>query len=1169
MIHLRRQLELQLSCKRMVDPRMHIRTARLVLIAVLACRSAAWADGGSITGTIMDPSGAGMPAVTVTLRNAATGATETAVTSGDGTYLFPGLAVGRYGILIHQTNFQPFERSAIQVAGALTLDITLQLDHPNETLTVSTDGSAPDPADTQSGETLSGAVTRSVPLNGRSFTDLIALQPGVVPASSQQPNAVLMAGVTSTPPSGGLNPGNLSVSGQRESANGFVVNGSSVEETVNMGTAVVPNLDSIAELRVLTNNFNAEYGNYSGGQILVVTKSGANDFHGDAFEFLRNTALDARNFFSADRARFDQNQFGATLGGPVRRDRVFFFADYQGTRMSEGVDTGLIRVPSLADRTGELQDLARQMTGAVDGQYWANLLSEKLGYAVSPNEPYYTPGCANASQCVFPGAVVPQRAWSAPARSLMQYIPQPNAGADQFSTAAYDQTLGDNKGALRIDANSRWGMLSAYYFVDRYALNNPYPTAQGGASVPGFNALNSGLAQLASLSATKTFGANTVNEFHLSFMRNANVAGQPVGGVGPSLGSQGFAEGAGTPGIVPLVPSIEGIANVSFNDFTLGVDTTGLAQVNNTFQGSDNWSRVAGPHSFKFGAAVHYDQVNTHPDAQSNGSFDFLGSETGVDFADFLLGIPSSYTQADSQSFYNRNHYIGAYGQDSWRLRPNLTLNYGIRWDVIPPWREKYGQLQTLMLGEQSVVYPGAPTGLVFPGDPGIPSTLAPTRYGNLAPRAGLAWSPEAKTSVRAGYGMFYTAFEGLSAGIMSANPPYGYSYTSPAPPLFQTPFITAATGQNNGQRFPLPFPPFGASAWNPDRNVDWAMYLPLAGIPSFYRQNAPPYAGNFTLSIERQFAANTFLRMGYVGAQAHHLLVVEEANPGNAAQCLSLSQPADVMPGTATCGPFGESGTYTAASGQTVQGTRGPFPSAFGGVSYQKTIGNSNYNALEVTARHNAGPLELLAGYTYSKSLDQSSSLAEAVNPLNPSLDRAPSAFDMTHNFVASYRLAIPFLGGWDLSGITRFSTGFPVTLFNNGDTSLLGSIPNGINNNGVDTPDYTPGPLDLNRNPRNGEPAFNTALFSIPALGQLGTAARRFFYGPGIANFDMALAKSIRLAESRTLQLRLEAFNVWNHAQFYGPAAVNGNIESSNFGQIVSAAAPRLVQLAAKFSF
>ena len=1110
-----------------------------------------------------------MPAVTVTLSGTCADAVESAVTSSDGAYTFANVPAGHYQLDISQPSFLPYQTTVDLGDQAVHLDIALQLDRHNEVVTVSADGPQIDPTETQSGETLSGATTRSMPLNGRSFTDLLALEPGVIPTSSQQPNAVLMAGVTSTPPSGGLNPGNLSVSGQRETANGFMVNGSNVEETVNMGTAVVPNLDSIAELHVLTNNFNAEYGNYSGGQVLVVTKSGANQLHGDLFEFLRNTDLDARNFFSAERARFDQNQFGATLGGPLRRDRLFFFADYQGTRMTEGIDTGLISVPSLAERTGDLSSLANQLTGSVNGSYWANLLSSRLGYAVSPNEPYYTAGCTNPTQCVFPGAIIPRRAWSAPARALLAYIPLPDSGADLFSTAAENETLSDNKGALRLDDNSRWGMLSAYYFADTYKLDNPYPTAQGGANVPGFSALNSGLAQLASLSATKTFGASTVNEFHLSYLRNFNIAGQPVGGVGPSLGSQGFVQGAGTPGIVPLAPAIEGIANVSFNDFTIGVDTTGLTQVNNTYQVADDWSHTSGAHSFKFGAAMHYDQVNTHPDAQYNGSFDFTGSETGVDFADFLLGIPSSYTQADAQSFYNRTHYAGIYGQDSWRLRKNLTLNYGLRWDIIAPWSEKYNQLQTLVLGEQSVVYPGAPTGLVFPGDPGIASTLAPIRYGNFAPRAGLAWQANAKTTVRAGYGMFYTAFEGLSAGIMSANPPYGYSYTSPAPPLFGTPFVTAATGANNGQRFPLPFPPFGASAQNPDANVDWAAYLPLTGIPSFYSGNRPPYAENYTVSVERQLAANTFLRAGYVGTEAHHLLVIEEANPGNPAVCLSLSQPSEVAAGTATCGPFGESAVYTTASGETIQGTRGPFPAAFGGISYQKTIGNSSYNALEVTLRHNSGPLELLAGYTYSKSLDESSSLAEAVNPVNPSLDRAPSAFDLTHNFVASYRLAIPYLGGWELSGITRFSTGFPVTLFNNEDTSLLGTVPNGINNNGVDTPDYTPGQLDVNRNPRNGQTAFNTALFSLPALGQIGTADRRFFYGPGIANFDMALAKTIRLAESRTLQLRVEGFNVWNHAQFYGPAAVDANIASSNFGEVTTAAAPRLIQLAAKLTF
>lgn len=596
-------------------------------------------------------------------------------------------------------------------------------------------------------------------------------------------------------------------------------------------------------------------------------------------------------------------------------------------------------------------------------------------------------------------------------------------------------------------------------------------------------------------------------------------------------------------------------------------------------QWSDSYSRVAGKHTLKFGAGIHYDQVNINPNAMYNGSFLFQGTETGSDFADFLLGIASSYAQGDSQHFYLRNRYFGLYGQDSWKVRPNLTVNYGLRWDLLPPWREKYNQLQTLVPGQQSVVYPGAPTGLVFPGDPGIPDTLAPAGHTNFGPRFGLAYSLNGKTSVRGGWGVFYTAIEGLSAGIMSANPPYGYDYNSFAPPLFETPFITAASGQDVGQRFPEPMPAFGASAKNPNASVDWSQYLPVTGVPSFFHRNTTPYSQSYTVSVEREVARDTVLSASYIGTQAHHLLVLISANPGDPALCLELSLPENVMPGTATCGPFGESGTYTTRSGQTIQGTRGPFDSDFAAITYQMTIGNSSYNAFEASLRHAGPSLELLLGYTYGKSMDLSSSLSEAVNPLNPRLSRAPSAFDMRHDFVASYEWKMPlgrligrrraWLDGWSLSGIARFSTGLPVTLYNNNDTSLLGTIPNGINNNGVDTPDYRPGMLGVNRDPRNGRPAFNASLFGLPDLGRMGTAARRFFAGPGMANWDVALHKNVPVAEGRRVELRVEAFNVFNHGQFYGPAAVNGNISSASFGQVVGAAAPRLIQVAARVSF
>ncbi len=431
---------------------------------------------------------------------------------------------------------------------------------------------------------------------------------------------------------------------------------------------------------------------------------------------------------------------------------------------------------------------------------------------------------------------------------------------------------------------------------------------------------------------------------------------------------------------------------------------------------------------------------------------------------------------------------------------------------------------------------------------------------------------------MHAGFGVFYTAFEGLSAGIMSACAPYGYDYDSTiVEPMFDEPF-TSASGKSYGQPFPSPIPAFGASRSHPNTTVDWTKYEPITGDPAFYYRNTSPYTESYTLSIERELHQGTVLNLGYVGAQAHHLLVLIPANPGDATKCLSVSEPSEVIPGTSTCGPFAEGGIFTRTDGTIVQ-ARGPFGPLFDGITYQKTIGASGYNALEVTLKHQSRNAELLAAYTYSKSIDNSSSLAEEVNPLNTSWSRAISAFDMRHNLVVSYNVTLPFTPlthrasgwtrDWNLSGITRFSTGMPVTLFNNDDTSLIGSMPNGINNNGVDTPNIAMGNLKINRNPRNGRTAFNTALITIPAEGQEGNARRRFFYGPGMENFDMSLEKKVAVGESHSLVLRVESFNVFNHAQFFGPNAVNGNPDSTNFGKIVNASAPRQLQLAAKFTF
>jgi hypothetical protein len=1178
----------------------------MCLVLILCLAVVTWAGvGGSISGSVKDSTGAAVPQATVTATNTGTGVRQATTTDDRGSYSFLSLPIGRYDIEVTRAGFKPYRRTdvVIDANSALLVDTALEIGEQTDSVTISDTAIRVETISSQMGQVITGTQMTAVPLNGRSFTDLLSLQPGVVPTTSITSSTVQDVGASALSPSGDLNPGTISINGQREFANAFLVNGSDVEEDVNMGAAIVPNLDSIAEFRILTNNFDAEYGEFSGGQINVVTKSGANEFHGDAFEFLRNTDLDARNYFSSARGAFDQDQFGGTVGGPIRKNKSFFFGDYQGTRSTQGVDTGQIPVPSLEDRTGNLADLASSFVTTdadgtsvpttVSGPYWANLLSQKLGYAVSAGEPYFVPGCASAAQCVLPNAVIPPSAWSAPATNLLKYIPTPNNANGTFSTSAYNETLHDDKGGYRLDASTRWGMMSAYYFLDNWSQNNPYPVAQGGANVPGFNALYTGRSQLLTLSDTKILGATAVNEFHFSYMRDANDLGKPVGGVGVTLASQGFEVGQATPGIVPLSPKTEGVESVGFNSFTIGTNTNELEQVGNTVQWLDNFSKVIGTHTLKVGGEFHYDQVNVNAIAQFNGSFLFFGTETGSDFADFLLGAPSQYNQSQLQPFYGRNKYLGLYGQDSWRLTPSLTLNYGLRWDRIEPWYEKYNQIATFVPGRQSVVFPGAPAGILYPTDPGVPRTLAPPGNRDFAPRIGLAYSPSAsgggplakilggpgKTSIRASYGMFYTAIEALTIGVMSANAPYGTTYTSPAPPLFSTPFVTAASGQNLGQYFPVTLAPLDTSASHPDSAVNWAQFEPITGLPNYPTTNRIPYTEEYMLTLDRGWGAHTVISLNYVGTQGHRLLVLEEANPGDPSLCLFLSKPANLAPGQIPCGPFGEDSTYTTSTGQVYNGTRGPLCSNFGSDANQATIGNSNYNALQVTLRHTSKRLNVLAGYTYSKSEDQSSNVGEEVNPLDPALSKALSAFDVRHNFVVSYSYQIPlehlfrasnrWTQGWELSGITHFSSGLPVTLVNFGDNSLLGSEPNGINNFGVDEPDFTPGPLDLDKNPRNGGPYFNVSQFSENALGTPGTAKRRFFYGPGLDNYDMALLKNVRLTESKSLQFRFEAFNIFNHAQFFGPQAVDGNIDSSTFGQVVSAAPPRLVQIACKFTF
>ena len=1185
-----------------------VRSIRFVCFAFVLPATALWASvSGSISGTVKDPSGRVIANAHVSANEMSTGLSYQAHTDSKGHYSFPVLPVGRYVLDVDASGFGNYERKEIvlDTNAALTLDASLEVGGVSQNLTVTDNTLHVETTSTQLGQVITGRQMASVPLDGRSYTDLLALQPGVSPYTSTDTGT---PGISDRSVDGGLNSGNQSVNCQRETANGFMVNGSNVEEGKNNGAAIIPNLDSISEFRIITNNFDAEYGNYSGGQVNVVTKSGTNQFHGSGFEFFRNTALDATEYFTDSVPVYRQNQFGGTFGGPIRKDKTFFFVDYQGTRQTQSSPVNT-QMPSVANFTGNFSDSVTSLTGSVNGASFANILNQRMGLppgTIFDGEPYYAPGCASQSDCVFPNGSIPKSAWSPVAVSMLNLglIPQPNAPNNFFVSSQYAQKLRDDKGGVRVDQNTRFGTLFAYYFADDYLLNAPYPN--GGATVPAatfaYNGTTAGRAQLVNLGDTKNFGSYSVNELRLSYVRNSLALAEPQGGVGSnySLANLGFVTPWSNPlgGISPIAPNLEGVPYITFNNFNIGVPQVSTGQFNNSFQVLDNFTKVMGTHSFQFGGQFHYDQIDERNLAAENGQYSFTGGETGIDFADFLIGAPDSLTQASPQILDSRSKYYALYAQDSWRATSNLVLNYGLRWEASMPWYDTQNKIETIIPGEQSVVFPGAPKGWVVPGDPGVPRTLAPTQWHNFSPRLGLAYSPSTssgilgklfggpgKTSIRVGGGLYYTSVEDLSQFLEVGDPPYGLYYGSSNPPLLEAPYTVRSTGAlvSGWPRFPFTFPPTNVSASNPDTTFDWAGVEPISYGFSFDHNNKLPYSEHYEFSLQREIGSSTVFTASYVGNQGHRLVTSIEANPANPALCLYLSNPANLAPATTAppCGQFGETppaGTDWVTlpgpspyAGQTFLSTR-PLGPNFDTNPYVSTVANSRYNSLQLSVSHNTGSLSFLAGYTYSKCMDNASGLQDSTYPFDPRLSIGLCNFDLTHNFVFSYNWLLPFklanagwvgrvVNGWSLSGITNFATGLPVSLTENDDNALIGAnaVP-------VDVPNFAGGHVLADTNPRDGNPYFNTSLFSNEQLGQFGDSRRRFFHGPGLNNFDMALAKSTKFTESKELQLRLEAFNLFNHAQFESPT---GEINSSQFGLVTSARPGRILQLGAKFLF
>jgi len=1243
----------------------------LIVLTLLVSANVLYADvTGSISGTVKDRSEAAVAGAKVVATNVDTNLATETVSSSDGSFRILALPVGTYKLSVSAKGFRPFAETGIvvKVNDQLRFDVTLDVGTITEEVEVMANAVQVQTENTQLGDVIDSKKMLALPLNGRSYIDLLGLQAGVAPAS-----AGTIEGGGTRPVSGILNAGNISVNGQRETANAFLVNGGDVSEGRNLGAGAVPNLDSVEEFRLITNSFDAEYGKFSGAVMNAITKSGTNGFHGDVFEFLRNDKFDAKNYFAPSKSELRRNQFGYAAGGPIWKDHIFFFSDYQGTRQVQGAETGLVTVPTVDQRAGNFDPTLFQTTTSmtingqtydnvpipttVDGPQqgqngntsWAQVLSSRLGQQVNAGEAYSMievpdatkpwgfslAPCTNAAQCLFPGGVIPQAAWAKPSANYLPFIPSPTLPGNQsnYSNNSERNIANDDKIGERVDFNNkRTGNWSFYYSFDNSSVDSALP---GFANVPGFPTATPSRAQQFVVSNTKTIGATAVNEARATVFRNVLHKDNPAGSFA-DLSTLGFVTGEGTLGIIPQPGYAQYVPQISFNQIGLniGVPTLNTFQPNTTYTVSDVFSKTTGRHTWKVGGEFRYLQVNERNYASPNGQFTFDGSVTGSDVADFLLGATcvscgAAYVQAAKQLLDSRTKYGGAFVQDTWKVTPNFTLNLGLRWEVSTPWYDTQGKIQTWNPGQQSTVFPLAPTGLVFPGDKGIPKTLAPTTYDNFGPRIGLAYSPgfsdgilgkifggPGKSSIRAAFGIYYTSVEDLNLFYEVADAPFGLYWQSPASVNFDEPFVIRASGQPLGQRFPFSPPIPGDPA---NKNIDFSIYEPLNYFPGYNIHNRLPYAEHFNLSIQRALTKSTVLTLAYVGTAGHRLITSQEANAGNPALCQQLTAEGafDITTQTAGCGPGAENDVFQLPSATVPCDSQTPtpppgcvystrlrsdtFPYAIHPSNYcpgtptlvcigygnTNTLLNTNsiYNAGQITVERKAADVTFLMAYTFGKALDDSSAFGDSVNFINPKLSRGLSSTDVTHNFVASYIWAMPFdrlfpngpkrlTQGWQVQGITRFSTGFPIQMNQSDvDYSLYGS-------GGTDMPNRV-GPVQI-VNPRKVNTACSTYDPTIPGSGtgcyflpsafevnttpaSFGTANRRFFHGPGFNNTDFGILKRTQIKENYAFDIRFEFFNIFNHAQFMNPG---GNIsDSANFGVVTQARDPRIGQVSAKF--
>jgi hypothetical protein len=1157
----------------------------------------------SIRGTAVDPSGAVIPGVQLTATNVGTNINYAATSNADGIFEFLNLPIGTYKVSADKAGFKTFEASGITlvIGQAYVLKVQMQIGEVAQTVTVEAAPVQVETVSMQHSVTITGQQIEDAPLNGRNFVQLQQMAPGVEESSDRFGS-------------------NYSTNGSETQQNSYLINGVDSSDIALNTPLITPSPDALSEFTMVDSTSNPEYGRNSGAILNVGIKSGTNSFHGDAFDFFRDTSLNGRNFFQAKPSIFHRNQFGATIGGPIWKNHTFFFFSYQGSRFAQPQGFSLSTVPSTAEAGGDFSASSVPLASSANSSP-----IPLFGDSASPCPVAGGTRCAAGTPyaSLFSTNVIPSQDINAISSKLVKsYVPAPNFTGSRFTFNPTSTGLSDQE-LLRIDHR-----FNANDSIWEYSLFERDPSSAtlpfGGTSVngafggtlPGFAQTQQEHIQQHSFAWDHTFSGNMLNELRGGYTRlnfNAVIPANPL--LPSSLGFTGINPQNAAQASVPFIDVSGGDVN-----FALGFSEFGpQPRIDQTYQVGDSLSYVYGTHTLKFGYEGRRFEVANPFYAENNGAFTYAGTgafSTGNPMADLLLGFPDSYTQSSGNVITARAYEDYSYAQDEWKMKSNLTMTYGFGWDIETPLTDFTNDklsINCFIPGEQSKIFPSAPAGLAFPGDRGCNGAGYKTHYSDIAPRLGFAWAPNlgwlsggasGKLSIRAGFAMAYNRSEEELTLQFLTDPPFAVTDFGMADvggvPSFAAPFSDVRCVNGSGQaisstlincstpgvgsipnKYPFIPPKAGSSP-----NFGFFEPFGLATIDPNYRA---PYAENYNLTIERQLPSQTILTVAYVGSEGHREEMWYERNP--------------TLPGTCSNDPACAGNPFFTWE----------FPqyhkydsTIFGSIGTMASMGNSNYNSLQVTLnKHESHGLYTLVSYTYAHALDWSSSFEnEAFGPLgtdpfNFKRYYGNSAYDGRQRLVFNYGYTLPkipgtanhafvdrIVNGWHIAGITTLQSGLPVPTANQ-VFGYLGTSSDTCPGTPVltvtvacwDAPNVTGPVATMNPRATSNNLYFDPTKFSnavAPALGggtpfntqTGGNAGRQFIHGPGLDDWDFQLSKEFPIYEQTRIELRAEVFNIFNHANFANP---DGNLaDGPSFGTVGGInGLPRIVQLAAKVYF